>query len=158
MTSPFVGTRVNSFSRCCVDVIAERTESRLTRDFMFEAVPYSSASILAAREIWSLGYVSGQYRQNQRYHGRAVAAGRLQALDELFDFPQLDVLVVFGALHFSEFNGWEKIETRYIGDAFTSFKCEIILTIGWGLWARVWRGERQNNRVAVGHRKPVGPI
>ena len=51
MTSPFGGTLVKSFSRCCVDVMAESTESRLTRDLMFDAVPNSSASILAARLI-----------------------------------------------------------------------------------------------------------
>ena len=49
------GTLLKSFSRCWVDVIADRTDRRLTRDLMFEAVPNSSASILAAREIWSLG-------------------------------------------------------------------------------------------------------
>lgn len=48
-------TLVNSLRRCCVDVIAESTESRLTRDLMFEAVPNSSASILAAMETWDLG-------------------------------------------------------------------------------------------------------
>ena len=46
---------MKSFSRCCVDVIAESTERRLTRDLMFDAVPNSSASIFAAREIWSFG-------------------------------------------------------------------------------------------------------
>lgn len=35
--------------------MAESTERRLTRDLMFEAVPNSSASIFAAREIWSFG-------------------------------------------------------------------------------------------------------
>lgn len=53
--APLGGTRVKSLSRCCVDVIAERTESRFTRLLMLDAVPYSSASILAARLIWSLG-------------------------------------------------------------------------------------------------------
>ena len=38
-----------------MDVIADSTERRLTRDLMFDAVPNSSASIFAAREIWSLG-------------------------------------------------------------------------------------------------------
>ena len=46
---------VKSFRRCWVDVIADSTERRLTRDLMFDAVPNSSASIFAAREIWSLG-------------------------------------------------------------------------------------------------------
>ena len=46
---------LKSFSRCWVDVIADRTDRRLTRDLMLDAVPNSSASILAAREIWSLG-------------------------------------------------------------------------------------------------------
>jgi len=38
-----------------VDVIAPRTERRLTRDLMLDAVPYSSESILLTREIWSPG-------------------------------------------------------------------------------------------------------
>ena len=42
---------LKSLRRCCVEVMAERTERRLTRDLMFEAVPNSSASIFAAREI-----------------------------------------------------------------------------------------------------------
>lgn len=46
---------MKSLRRCCVDVIAESTESRLTRDLMFDAVPNSSASILAAIETWDLG-------------------------------------------------------------------------------------------------------
>lgn len=39
-TNPFVGTRLYSFSRCCVDVMAPSTDKRLTRDLMFAAVPY----------------------------------------------------------------------------------------------------------------------
>lgn len=38
-----------------MDVIAPRTERRLTRDLMLDAVPYSSESILLTREIWSPG-------------------------------------------------------------------------------------------------------
>jgi len=38
-----------------VDVIAPRTERRLTRDLILDAVPYSSESILLTREIWSPG-------------------------------------------------------------------------------------------------------
>lgn len=45
----------HSLRRCCVEVMAPSTESRFTRDLMFDAVPYSSASILLTREIWSLG-------------------------------------------------------------------------------------------------------
>ena len=46
---------VKSFRRCWVDVIADSTERRLTRDLMFDAVPNSSASILAAAEICDFG-------------------------------------------------------------------------------------------------------
>lgn len=35
--------------------MAPRTERRLTRDLILEAVPYSSESILLTREIWSPG-------------------------------------------------------------------------------------------------------
>lgn len=35
--------------------MAPRTERRLTRDLMLDAVPYSSESILLTREIWSPG-------------------------------------------------------------------------------------------------------
>jgi hypothetical protein len=38
-TRPFGGTFEYSLRRCCVEVMAERTESRLTRDLMLEAVP-----------------------------------------------------------------------------------------------------------------------
>ena len=38
-TRPFVGTLEYSFRRCWVDVMAESTERRLTRDLMLEAVP-----------------------------------------------------------------------------------------------------------------------
>lgn len=46
---------VYNFSRCWTDVIAPSTDNLLTRDFMFEAVPNSSASILLTLEIWSFG-------------------------------------------------------------------------------------------------------
>ena len=46
---------MKSLRRCCVEVIAESTERRLTRDLMLDAVPNSSASILAAIEIWDFG-------------------------------------------------------------------------------------------------------
>ena len=35
--------------------MAPSTDRRFTRLLMFEAVPYSSANILATRDIWSLG-------------------------------------------------------------------------------------------------------
>ena len=73
-TNPFNGTREYSLRRCCVPdaqsyrgeshklsivlVIAPRTDSRFTRLLIFEAVPYSSASILATREIWSRGGIT----------------------------------------------------------------------------------------------------
>lgn len=49
------GTLVYNLSRCCVDVMADRTDKRLTRDLILDAVPNSSANIFAARETWSLG-------------------------------------------------------------------------------------------------------
>lgn len=36
-------------------MIAPRTDSLLTRDLIFDAVPNSSANILETLEIWSLG-------------------------------------------------------------------------------------------------------
>jgi hypothetical protein len=33
-----------NFSLCWVDVIADKTDCRLTRDLMFDAVPYSPIS------------------------------------------------------------------------------------------------------------------
>ena len=48
-TSPFGGTRLYSFSLCCVLVIAASTDSLFTRDLMFDAVPYSCVSIADAR-------------------------------------------------------------------------------------------------------------
>jgi len=44
-----------SLRRCCTEVIAPRTDCRFTRLLMLDAVPNSSANILATREIWSLG-------------------------------------------------------------------------------------------------------
>ena len=44
-----------SFSLCCTEVMAPSTESLLTLLLMLEAVPNSSANILATLEIWSLG-------------------------------------------------------------------------------------------------------
>lgn len=44
-----------SFSLCCTEVMAPSTESLLTRLLMLEAVPNSSANILATLDIWSLG-------------------------------------------------------------------------------------------------------
>ena len=54
-TSPLGGTRLYNFNLCWVDVMAPKTESLLTRDLMFDAVPYSSASSFCTRGIWSLG-------------------------------------------------------------------------------------------------------
>ena len=55
MTSPFFGHLLYSFKRCWVLVIAPRTDRRLTRLLMLEAVPYSSASILLIWLIWVPG-------------------------------------------------------------------------------------------------------
>lgn len=42
-------TLLYSFSLCCAEVMADSTDSRFTRDLMFDAVPYSSASIFWTR-------------------------------------------------------------------------------------------------------------
>jgi hypothetical protein len=55
MANPFGGTLLNSFSFCCVEVIAPKTDNRLTLDLIFEAVPYSSANIFTALETCSFG-------------------------------------------------------------------------------------------------------
>ena len=52
---PLGGHLLYSLRRCCVLVMAERTDNLLTRDLILEAVPYSSESILLTREIWSPG-------------------------------------------------------------------------------------------------------
>lgn len=44
-----------SFSLCCTEVMAPSTESLLTLLLMFDAVPNSSANILATLDIWSFG-------------------------------------------------------------------------------------------------------
>ena len=53
LTNPLCGTLAYSFSLCCTDVMAPRTDSLFTRDLMLDAVPYSSANILDTRAIWS---------------------------------------------------------------------------------------------------------
>ena len=69
----------------------------------------SSANILAAREIWSLGAVHGEsgprfrvwglvwtraaHTDDEGNHGCAISTGGFEALDQLFDFPDLDVLL-----------------------------------------------------------------
>lgn len=40
-TKPLGGTLVYSLRRCCVEVMADKTDKRLTRDLMLDAVPYS---------------------------------------------------------------------------------------------------------------------
>ena len=55
MTRPLGGTLLKSLRRCCVEVMASSTDWRFTRDLMFDAVPYSSASIFAAIEICDFG-------------------------------------------------------------------------------------------------------
>ena len=58
-TRPLGGTLLYSFRRCCVEVIAANTDRRLTRDLIFDAVPYSLASIEAVCEIWDRGGLQG---------------------------------------------------------------------------------------------------
>jgi hypothetical protein len=50
-TRPFGGTRLYSFRRCWVLVMAASTDKRLTRDLMFDAVPYSCVNMADTREI-----------------------------------------------------------------------------------------------------------
>lgn len=65
---------------------------------------YSSASIFAARETWSLGAAFGvrthanakweaRLTDDQRDHGGAISSSSLKTLDQLLDFPYLDVLL-----------------------------------------------------------------
>ena len=93
---PFGGTLLYSLSLCCVDVIAAKTERRLTRDLMFEAVPYSVASMFVACEICERGglpvhavrtpsHGTGQKdrhrdAQDERDHGCSSTAGSFEAL------------------------------------------------------------------------------
>ena len=51
MMRPLGGVRLYFFKRCWVLVMADKTESLLTRDLMHDAVPYSSVSILLVRLI-----------------------------------------------------------------------------------------------------------
>lgn len=46
-------TLLYSFNRCCADVMAASTESRLTRLLMLDAVPSSSPNIFIARDTWT---------------------------------------------------------------------------------------------------------
>lgn len=46
---------VYNLSLCCTDVMADNTDSLLTRDLMLDAVPNSSANILLTLAIWSFG-------------------------------------------------------------------------------------------------------
>ena len=46
-------TLLYSFNRCCADVMAASTESRLTRLLMLDAVPSSSPNIFIARDTWA---------------------------------------------------------------------------------------------------------
>src|SRR5690242_19909960 len=86
MTRPLGGTLEYSFRRCWVEVMADRTDRRLTRDLMLEAVPNSSANILAARETWYLGAVHSEW-----WRSSVEAAARLKAhvrmMSEIMDVP-----------------------------------------------------------------------
>lgn len=113
--------------------MADRTDWRLTRDLMLDAVPwgsqhiteaeicmqrtYSSANIFAARDTWSLGatrsvrpqlhiQVRAALRTNdERNHGRSIAPGGFQSLDELLDLPDFDVLLSLIGLRVTHFGG-----------------------------------------------------
>ncbi len=51
---PIGGTLLCSFRRCWADVMAPKTDCRLTLFLIFDAVPNSSPSIFVTRETWSL--------------------------------------------------------------------------------------------------------
>ena len=51
MMRPLGGVRLYFFKRCWVLVMADKTDSLLTRDLMHDAVPYSSVSILLVKLI-----------------------------------------------------------------------------------------------------------
>jgi len=95
-----------------VEVMADKTDSRLTRDLMLEAVPNSSANILAARETWSLGaaaelglqaWIDGNSLTNdERNHWCAVSTRRFETFDQLLDLPYFNILfglVGLGSTH-----------------------------------------------------------
>lgn len=104
---PFGGTRLYSFRRCWVEVMAARTESLLTRDLMFEAVPYSVANMFVACEICERGGLqmevrckcrsampvvdsSGVSAQDERDHACSSSTGSFETLDQPLDLPYLD--------------------------------------------------------------------
>ena len=65
-TNPFVGTRLYSFSRCCVDVMAPSTDKRLTRDLMFAAVPYLQPTRAPRARTLSAGGATRETRGGAR--------------------------------------------------------------------------------------------
>src|SRR5271170_1964484 len=99
-TSPLGGTRLYNFNLCWVDVMAPKTDSLFTRDLIFDAVPYSSASSFCTRGIWSLG---GMMREimlvpflNKRlacFSSRALPSGHFKAFDKFLDFPYSNVFI-----------------------------------------------------------------
>ena len=59
-TSPFGGTLLYSFKRCCAEPIASSTDCRLTRDLMFVAVPISSINIFCTRFTCPFGGITSE--------------------------------------------------------------------------------------------------
>lgn len=90
--------------------MAPSTLCLLTRDFMFDAVPYSSANIFDTLAIWSLGGMMSEIMlvpflkvksiNNNKYDAipQIEPPGRLQAFYEALDLPGLNITVgIFAA-------------------------------------------------------------
>ena len=69
---PLFGQRLYVFSFCCTEVIAESTDERVTLDLMFDAVPYSSASIFPA---WAICSHSSKQERRMGSHDGALERG-----------------------------------------------------------------------------------
>ena len=79
-TRPFGGTLLYSFGLYWAEVMAAKTDWRLTLHSVFEAVPYSSLNILVTRDIYLI-----TRRHNQWDHTCTIASSRLECLNQLFD-------------------------------------------------------------------------
>ena len=85
-TRPFGGTRLYNFNLCWVLVIAANTESRLTRDLILDAVPYSCVNIAEARDTWSwmeYGEISMSICQSPAHRSRRTFGGMIRLIMEV---------------------------------------------------------------------------
>jgi hypothetical protein len=112
--------------------MADRTDCRLTRDLMFEAVPYRDISNVSQdrrdQSIHILQPTSSQpgkldplglqtlvstavcthvavLTNDEGDHGGSISSSGFQALDELFHLPDLDVLLGLVGLGVTHFGG-----------------------------------------------------